>query len=89
MDTDSVIYPLTSAQEATPISFSSLNGKGIRIQGSFVSARHSINNLLQFAADKNIHPQVVQFLLTKAGIEEAMQTLRDGRMRYRGVLVRS
>jgi hypothetical protein len=28
------------------------------------------------------------FPLNKEGVEEAMQTLRDGKMRYRGVLIR-
>ena len=88
MDTDGAIYPLTSAQKPAPISLSSLNSRGIRIQGSMVAPRHSIKSLLQFAAAKSIHPQVMTFPLTKEGIEQALQELRDGNMRYRGVLVR-
>ncbi|KAE8341862.1 hypothetical protein BDV24DRAFT_163086 [Aspergillus arachidicola] len=88
MDTDGAIYPLTSAQKAAPISLSSLNTRGIRIQGSMVAPRYSIQSLLQFAAAKSIYPRVMTFPLDKEGIEQALQELRDGNMRYRGVLVR-
>jgi D-arabinose 1-dehydrogenase-like Zn-dependent alcohol dehydrogenase len=44
--------------------------------------------LVQFAAEKKIVPTSMKFSLDSEGIEEAMQTLRDGKMRYRGVLVR-
>ncbi|GMG32998.1 unnamed protein product [Aspergillus oryzae] len=71
---------------AVPLLF--MNVKGIRIQGSLVASRKSLKSLLQFAADKKIEPTIMKFPLNEAGIEDAMQTLRDGKMRYRGVLVR-
>lgn len=43
---------------------------------------------MQFAADKKIVPTSMQFPLNQEGVEEAMETLRQGKMRYRGVLVR-
>lgn len=62
--------------------------KGIRIQGSLVASRKGIRALLEFAAHKKITPVVMTFPLTIDGVETAMQTLRDGKMRYRGVLVK-
>jgi len=43
--------------------------------------------MLKFAATHNIKPQIETFPMTQAGVTEAMQKLRDGKMRYRGVLV--
>jgi D-arabinose 1-dehydrogenase-like Zn-dependent alcohol dehydrogenase len=88
MDTLSSIYPLSVTSEPAQVSTLGLGLKGIRIQGSLVASRHSIRNLLEFAAKKNIVPTIMTFPLTADGIEEAMKTLRDGKMRYRGVLVR-
>jgi D-arabinose 1-dehydrogenase-like Zn-dependent alcohol dehydrogenase len=43
--------------------------------------------MLQFAASHRIKPIVMSFPLRQNGIEKAMETLREGKMRYRGVLV--
>lgn len=88
MDTPSAIYPLTATFEISKIPTLELCFKGIRIQGSLVASRNSIRTLLDFANKKKIAPTIMTFPLTVAGIEEAMETLREGKMRYRGVLVR-
>lgn len=88
MDTPSTIYPLTATFELSKIPTLELCFKGVRIQGSLVSSRNSIRTLLDFASKKRIAPTVMTFPLTIDGIEEAMKTLREGKMRYRGVLVR-
>lgn len=63
--------------------------KGIRIQGSLVAPRQSIRSLLEFSAHHKIIPKVMTYPLTAGGIEEAMQALREGKIRYRGVLVKA
>lgn len=88
MDTPSTIYPLAATFELSKIPTLELCFKGIRIQGSLVASRNSIRTLLDFASKKKIAPTIMTFPLTVAGIEEAMDTLREGKMRYRGVLVR-
>ncbi|KNG89119.1 alcohol dehydrogenase [Aspergillus nomiae NRRL 13137] len=88
MDVHGTIYPLTVDFKPSAVPLLFMNAKGIRIQGSLVASRKSLKSLLQFAADKKIEPTIMKFPLNEAGIEEAMQTLRDGKMRYRGVLVR-
>ncbi|KAJ6005102.1 hypothetical protein N7540_012901 [Penicillium herquei] len=88
MDAMGSIYPLTVDFAPSPVPMLSLNMRGIRVQGSLVASRQSLRSLVQFAADKKIVPTTMKFPLNKEGIEEAMETLRQGRMRYRGVLVR-
>lgn len=88
MDVHGSIYPLTVDFAPSPIPLLFMNGKGVRVQGSLVASRRSLRSLVQFAARKGIAPTKMTFPLTKGGVEDAMQTLRDGKMRYRGVLVR-
>ncbi|KFA63049.1 hypothetical protein S40285_06394 [Stachybotrys chlorohalonatus IBT 40285] len=88
MDTHGSIYPLTVAFEPSPVPLLAFNLKGVRVQGSLVASRSAIRDLLDFAARKNITPTVMTFPFTVEGIEEAMQKLRDGKIRYRAVLTR-
>ncbi|KAJ5649502.1 uncharacterized protein N7484_003225 [Penicillium longicatenatum] len=88
MDIHGSIYPLTVDFAPSPVPLLYMNVKGIRIQGSLVASRQSLRSLVQFAADKKIVPTSMQFPLNQEGVEEAMETLRQGKMRYRGVLVR-
>lgn len=88
MDSPSAIYPLTATFEASPIPTLELCFKGCKIQGSLVASRQSTQALLEFAAKKQIYPTIMTFPFTSAGIEEAMSQLRDGKVRYRAVLVR-
>ncbi|KAB8237210.1 uncharacterized protein BDW43DRAFT_264856 [Aspergillus alliaceus] len=88
IDSCGSVYPLTATFEPSGIPTLQFAFKGIRIQGSHVASRDDIRSLLEFAVQKKIVPNVITFPLTIDGIEGAMQTLRDGNMRYRGVLVR-
>ncbi|KAA8641946.1 hypothetical protein EYZ11_002555 [Aspergillus tanneri] len=88
VDSRGSIYPLTVASEPAQVPMIDLVAKGIRVQGSLVASRESIRTLLEFAARKKVLPTVMTFPLTATGIENAMLTLRNGKMRYRGVLVR-
>ena len=86
MAPDGTIYPLTVSSAATPIPLHALVMKGIRIQGSTVAARPSIRRMLEFAAQHGIKPVIMEWQMNKQGIKDAMETLRSGKMRYRGVL---
>ncbi|KAF7335387.1 hypothetical protein MVEN_02191200 [Mycena venus] len=61
--------------------------KGLTIQGSAAASRAVQVKMLEFAALHQIKPIIERFPLTKEGVEEAMAKLRDGRIRYRAVLV--
>lgn len=60
---------------------------GITIQGSVVASRYVHQRMLEFAALHNIAPIVEKFPMTVKGIEEAMEKLNNGSMRYRGVFI--
>lgn len=60
---------------------------GHTVYGIAISARAVQRQMLRFAALHDIKPIMMKFPLNEDGIEEAMSTLADGKMRYRGVLV--
>lgn len=88
MNVHGSIYLLTVQFTPLTIPPTPLVLNGIRIQGSLVASRQGLRNLVKFAAEKKITPTTMKFPLTRDGVENAMQTLREGRMRYRAVLVR-
>lgn len=81
------IIPLTVSEGDFVIPQNALILGGHTVQGVAVSARAVHRQMLAFAALHNIKPIVMKFPMTEDGIEEAMGTLRDGKMRYRGVLI--
>ncbi|KAH8690054.1 chaperonin 10-like protein [Talaromyces proteolyticus] len=88
MAVNGTIYPLGVSREHTPIMLTAMITKGIRIQASLTASRQTINKLLDFVARHNITPTVQAFPMTVAGAEQAIEALKSGKMRYRGVLVR-
>jgi D-arabinose 1-dehydrogenase-like Zn-dependent alcohol dehydrogenase len=82
----SIIFPLTVTDSNFEIPQMGLIAGGITVQGSVVAARAVHRHMLEFAALHGIKPILMEFPMTEEGIEEAMSTLRDGNMRYRGVL---
>ncbi|KAK7472185.1 hypothetical protein VKT23_000307 [Stygiomarasmius scandens] len=60
--------------------------KGIRIVGSCICDRFLQKKVLEFAARNKIHCIVEKFPMTPEGITEAIKRLKDGKMRYRGVI---
>ncbi|TRM64903.1 chaperonin 10-like protein [Schizophyllum amplum] len=64
-----------------------VNNKGLTVQGSAVGPRILYRNMLAFAARHGVKPVVQTFPMTEEGIKEAVKTLLEGKMRYRGVLV--
>lgn len=57
------------------------------MQGSVVASRYVHRRALEFAALHKIQPIIEKFPLTAEGLEQAMDKLADGSMRYRGVLI--
>jgi D-arabinose 1-dehydrogenase-like Zn-dependent alcohol dehydrogenase len=81
------IFPLTVSMENMPLSPLILLTYGITVIGSGPAPTASTHSMLEFAAKHGIKPQIEKFPLTQKGVVAAMQKLRDGNMRYRGVLV--
>ena len=87
MAPDSKIFPLTVSNDVLKIPYMPLLLNGISIQGSVVAARHIHRQMLQFAAQHKVKPILMEFPMSEEGIEKAMDTLSEGGMRYRGVLI--
>ena len=81
------ISPLSVAMEDFRFPYMTLVGHGLRILGSVVSARKVHQDMLEFAAFHGIKPINVLYPMTVEGIQDCMNTLEEGKMRYRGVLV--
>ncbi|KAJ7282877.1 chaperonin 10-like protein [Mycena rebaudengoi] len=87
MQPKGAIYPLTVSSGNLDIPITPIVASGLSIQGSSVASRSVHKKMLQFAARHKIRPIIERFPLTKSGVEQGMAKLRDGKMRYRGVLV--
>ncbi|KAJ7451805.1 chaperonin 10-like protein [Mycena galericulata] len=81
------IFPLTVSFSDLVIPILPIMVGGFKIQGSIVAARSVHKRMLDFAARNNVAPLIERFPLTKAGVEDGMARLRDGKVRYRAVLV--
>lgn len=86
LNSNATIFPLTVSSADFSFPQMALIANGITVQGSIVAARQVHRDMLAFSALHGIKPINMEFPLTESGIEEAMATLRDGKMRYRGVL---
>ncbi|KAJ7063652.1 chaperonin 10-like protein [Mycena amicta] len=82
----STIYPLTVEFSDLVVPMMPIVLSGINIQGTVVASRAVHKRMLDFAARNRIAPLIEKFPLTKSGVEEGMQKLRDGKIRYRAVL---
>ncbi|KAF1966528.1 GroES-like protein [Bimuria novae-zelandiae CBS 107.79] len=81
------ILPLTVSEGDFSFPQNPLILGGHTVYGIAVSPRAVHRQMLAFAAHHNIKPVVMKFPMSEEGIEDCMGTLRDGKMRYRGVLV--
>ncbi|KAK4447360.1 NADP-dependent alcohol dehydrogenase [Podospora aff. communis PSN243] len=82
-----LVFPLTVSTEHIKLSPLDLILGNLRIIGSLIGPTASVRAMLRFAGKQGIKPIVETFPMTKEGVEEAMAKLREGKMRYRGVLV--
>lgn len=87
IEPEAIIFPLTIDFGEFEIPRMPFVGGGMRIQGTVIAGRYEQRKMLQFAARKGVKPMVNKFKFDKQGIEEAMKTLEEGHMRYRGVLI--
>ncbi|KAL7920306.1 GroES-like protein [Trichoderma austrokoningii] len=81
------IYALIVSFDTSGVPMMDLLVRGISIQGSAGAPRAELQKMLEFAVRHDVKPTIMKWPLTTKGVEEAMQALRGGKMRYRGVLV--
>jgi D-arabinose 1-dehydrogenase-like Zn-dependent alcohol dehydrogenase len=87
MAADGTIYPLTISFGTDPIPLLPLITGGLRIQGTAGAPRGEFRKMLEFCVQHDIKPTIMTWPLNENGVAESMKTLREGKMRYRGVLV--
>ncbi|KAJ6498874.1 chaperonin 10-like protein [Mycena sanguinolenta] len=80
------IYPLTVSPGDLSMPSMAVVSGGLRVQGSLIAARSVHKRMLEFAAHNHVAPVIEKFPLSRNGVEEGMRRLREGKMRYRGVL---
>jgi D-arabinose 1-dehydrogenase-like Zn-dependent alcohol dehydrogenase len=82
-----VIFPVTVSADDLQLPYTVITDKELRIQGSLVAPRQVHRQMIEFADLHGIRPIIEEFPLTVEGVTEAMEKLKSGNMRYRGVLV--
>ncbi|KAJ6489521.1 hypothetical protein C8R47DRAFT_1320121 [Mycena vitilis] len=91
MKPTATIYPLSAPPSSSSgeltLPFTPIFFQGLTIQGSLIAARSVHRKMLDFAARNEVKPIIERFPMTKEGVEDGMKKLREGKMRYRGVLV--
>ncbi|KAL4866729.1 hypothetical protein BDV12DRAFT_172546 [Aspergillus spectabilis] len=86
LDSRATISPLTVSDKPFTFPYSDLVVRGLRVQGGIVASRQVHREMLEFAAFHGIKPMVVRYPMSVEGISDAIKTLEEGKMRYRGVL---
>lgn len=61
--------------------------KEISIHGALSSTPSEFDAMLEFASKHDVKPIVEEFPMTEEGAATAIAKLKDGSIRYRGVLV--
>ncbi|KAJ7079499.1 hypothetical protein C8R43DRAFT_1115632 [Mycena crocata] len=82
------VYLLTFSDDDLVIPAMRLLSYGLCIQGSALACRSTVRKMLYIAALQKIKPVIERFPMTNSRVEESMAKLREGCMRYRGVLIR-
>lgn len=80
------IFPLTISMDDFKINNLSLITKEITVKAVCASTMVQVNEMLAFAARHEIRPIIEVFPMTLDGVNESLQKLEAGKMRYRGVL---
>lgn len=82
-----LVFPVTVSTENLNLTPLGLIGQSLRVIGNGTASTASVRAMLRFAARQGVKPIIEKFPMTRAGVEEAMAKLRDGKVRYRGVMV--
>ncbi|CAK1356685.1 alcohol dehydrogenase [Cercospora beticola] len=81
------IHPLSVDENDFRIPYMPLLAYGLTVQGSVVASRYIHQRMLDFAALHKIEPILEKYPLNEKSINEAMDKLNEGNVRYRGVFV--
>ena len=87
MASPGTVYPLTVAfGEDLCIPYGPFLLSGLRIQASIIASKAILRRMLSFAAFHGIGVVVQRYDIDLDGIERAMADLREGKMKFKGIL---
>ena len=89
MASPSSIYPLSVVQGDLKVPYLPFLAKGLRLQGSIIAPRAAHRRMLNFAAFHGIKPMIARYNLNKDGLDQAVQDMKIGKLRYKAVLYAS
>ncbi|KAK4503786.1 hypothetical protein PRZ48_004701 [Zasmidium cellare] len=81
------IHPLSVDEGNFAIPYMPLLANGLTVQGSIVASRYIHARMLDFAALHKIAPIIEKFPMDESNINQAMDKLNEGNIRYRGVFI--
>ena len=81
------VYPLSFPDGDFTFPFFPLTVSGITIHGSLVASRAVHREMLAFSALHEIRPITERFPMTERGLNDAIERLEKGRIRYKAILV--
>ncbi|KAF7335248.1 NAD(P)-dependent alcohol dehydrogenase protein [Mycena sanguinolenta] len=84
-----IIFPVTVTFSPLSVPFLPSLLKALTFQFVKPPGRSVYKKMLDFAARHHIEPVIERFPMTRDGVENGMAKLREGKMRYRGVLCAS
>ncbi|SNX85392.1 probable NADP-dependent alcohol dehydrogenase [Melanopsichium pennsylvanicum] len=87
LEKDATIIPLSVDEGDFTFPYMPIIGKQLKIQGSLVATREVHQKMLQFAARHGIKPIIEEVPMTEEGINQAVERLKKGDVRYRFVAV--
>jgi D-arabinose 1-dehydrogenase-like Zn-dependent alcohol dehydrogenase len=82
----SYIYPITISGDDFKIPNLGMIQKEITVRALCASTMVQVGEMLEFAGRHKVRPIIEEFPMSLEGINEALERLEKGRMRYRGVL---
>ncbi|KAJ5709449.1 alcohol dehydrogenase [Penicillium malachiteum] len=86
--THGTIYPLTVSLHSVSVPLLAMIDRGIRIQGSLTASTDSIAQMLEFCNENHVYPKIKALSMNREGIERAFQSMKDGQVRYKTILVK-
>lgn len=86
MRPEGTIVPLTVSFEQMSHPYFDIVAKQLNVHGSFVGRRLTHRQMLEFSARQNVLPIVEDMPMTEEGLNDAMERLDRGDVRYRFVL---
>lgn len=81
------IHALSVDEGDFKIPYMAMLAQGLTVQGSIVASRYVHQRMLEFAALHKIEPIMEKYPMNEKSINDAMDRLNEGNVRYRGVFV--